>query len=196
VNLLRFLQEKAIERIGGGERIPVNVRIIAATHVDLTQAVRAGKFREDLYYRLRVLQLRSPPLRIRDGDIEQLAWHFFKIFSGEGKYKPKGFCADALNLLRQHYWPGNVRELMNCINQAVVVSDNRLLTPADLGLEKRRKARILKTLDEARAEADRDAIMNILQNTGYNISHASEMLDISRVSLYRLMDKYQLGYEK
>jgi DNA-binding NtrC family response regulator len=196
VNLLRFLQEKVIERVGGTEKIPIDVRIIAATHVDLKKAVRAGKFREDLYYRLRVLQLKIPPLRERDGDIEVLAWYFFNKFSNQGKRKPRGFSADARYSLLQHDWPGNVRELMNCINHAVVMSENRFLTPADLGLEKRYKERGVKTLEEARAETDRETIMSILQNTGYNISHAAENLGISRVYLYRLMDKYELSPEK
>jgi len=194
VNLLRFLQERVIERVGGVEKIPVDVRIIAATHVDLIQAVRTGKFREDLYYRLRVLQLKIPSLRERDGDIELLAWYFFNKFSEQSKRKPKGFSVDALYLLMQYDWPGNVRELMNCINHAVVMSENRLLTPADMGLEKRRKERVVKTLEEARAEADRETIINILQNTGYNMSSAAENLGISRVSLYRLMNKYNLGH--
>jgi len=195
VNLLRFLEEKVIERVGGVERIPIDARIIAATHVDLKQAVQAGKFREDLYYRLRVLQLKTLPLRERNGDIELLAWYFFNKFSEYSKRKPKGFSVDALYLLQQHDWPGNVRELMNCIQHAVVMSDNRLLTTADLGLDKRRKERVGKTLEEARTEADRETIMSILQNTGYNMSHAAENLGISRVSLYRLMNKYQLGPE-
>jgi len=119
-------------RVGGTDKIPIDVRIIAATHVDLKQAVQAGKFREDLYYRLRVLQLKTPPLRERNGDIELLAWYFFNKYSDCSKRKPKGFSMDGLNSLLLHDWPGNVRELMNCINQAVVMSDKGLLTPADL----------------------------------------------------------------
>lgn len=192
VNLLRFLEEKTIERIGGLEKIPVDVRIIAATHVDLKTAVQEGKFRQDLYYRLRVLQLKVPPLRARESDIELLAWHFFNKFSANRRYKSKGFSVDALHILRNYDWPGNVRELMNYISHAVVMSDNRLLTPADLGLERRYKERGSKTLEEARAYADRESIISSLQQSNYNMSRAAEMLGISRVSLYRLIDKYQL----
>jgi DNA-binding NtrC family response regulator len=192
VNLLRFLEERYIERVGGAEKIPVDVRVIAATHVDLKEAVKEGKFREDLFYRLRVLQLKTPPLRIREHDIELLSWYFFNKFSENHKHKPKGFSVDALYILRNYEWPGNVRELMNCIRHAVVMSDNRLLTPDDLGLERRFKERALKTLEEARAYADRESILTSLHHANYNMSLAAEMLGISRVSLYRLIDKYQL----
>jgi DNA-binding NtrC family response regulator len=192
VNLLRFLEEKSIERVGGTEKIPIDVRIISATHIDLKQAVQAGKFREDLYYRLRVLQLKTPPLRERDNDIELLTWYFFDKFTKHTRRKPKGFSAEALYLLQHHDWPGNIRELMNAINQGVVMSENRLLTPTDLGLDKRFKQRTVKTLEEARAEADRESILSTIKYTQYNMSRAAQNLGISRVSLYRLIEKYQL----
>lgn len=192
VNLLRFLEEKSIQRVGGTEKIPIDVRIISATHVDLKQAVEVGKFREDLYYRLRVLQLKTPPLREREGDIELLTWYFFHTFSKNTRHKPKGFSLDALFLLQQHNWPGNIRELMNTISQGMVMSENRLLTPADLGLDKRFKERALKTLEKARAEADRESILSSIKYARYNMSRAAEYLGISRVSLYRLIEKYQL----
>lgn len=193
VNLLRFLEEKAIERIGSLDKIPVDVRIVAATHIDLQTAVSQGKFREDLYYRLRVLQLDVPPLRARENDIELLAWYFFKKFSSPGSQCAKGFSAAALYTIRQHLWPGNVRELSNCIRQAIVMSDNRLLTPADLGLERRDKERLLTTLEEARQMADCDSILNSLRYSNYNMTKAAEILGISRVTLYRLIEKYQLN---
>lgn len=192
VNLLRFLEERTISRIGGHEKIPIDVRIIAATHVDLKAAVREGKFREDLYYRLRVLTITMPPLREREQDIELLAHYFFNRFSANQRYKSKGFSPEALYLLRNHDWPGNIRELMNCIRQAIIMSDNRLLTPADLGLERRSKGRTLKSLEEARAHAERESIINCLHYTNFNMSRTAEILEISRVSLYRLIDKYQL----
>lgn len=192
VNLLRFLEERSIERIGGTEKISVDVQIISATHVDLLQAVRAGNFREDLYYRLRVLYLEVPSLRDRGADVELLAWFFFQKFSREARRRPRGFTTEALYLLQQHNWPGNVRELLNCIRHAIIMSDNRLLTPADLGLEKRCKERAVRTLEEARVAADREVIINAIQGAHYNLSRAAEALGISRVSLYRLMEKYKI----
>ncbi|MFZ2170515.1 MAG: sigma-54 dependent transcriptional regulator [Methylococcaceae bacterium] len=193
VNLLRFLENRTIERIGGLEKIPINVRVIAATHVNLKEAVRSGKFREDLYYRLRVLRIITPPLRERENDIELLAHYFFDKFSANRVYKAKGFHVDSLYLLKNYDWPGNVRELMNCIHHAIVVSENRLLTPGDLGLDRRYKERMLKTLEEARAVADRESIITSLRLTNNNMSRAAETLGISRVSLYRLIDKYNIN---
>jgi DNA-binding NtrC family response regulator len=193
VNLLRFLEERRIERVGGIEKIPIDVRIISATHVNLKQAVEEGKFREDLYYRLKVLHLKTPPLRERESDIELLTWYFFEEFSNSLRRRPKGFSTEALYLLQQHDWPGNIRELMNCIRHAVIMSENALLTPADLGLDKRGRERIgTKTLEEARAEADRETILSTMRQTCFNMTRAARNLGISRVSLYRLIDKYQL----
>jgi DNA-binding NtrC family response regulator len=192
VNLLRFLEDRTIRRIGGAESIPVNVRIIAATHVDLKAAVQKKQFREDLYYRLQVLQIETPPLRARGKDIESLACYFFKTFSGSHSYTAKGFQIESLNLLYGYEWPGNVRELMNCIRRAVVTSENSLLTPEDLGIERRIKSRLLQTLDEGRAIADRDLILASLRHTGNNVTRAAEVLGISRVSLYRLIDKHNI----
>ncbi len=193
VNLLRFLEDRTIERIGGSEKIPVDVRIIAATHVNLNEAVQKIQFREDLYYRLCVLQIKTPPLRAREHDIELLAWYFFNKFSANQPYKAKGFHADSLFLLKNYDWPGNVRELMNCVRHALVMSENRLLTPVDLSLDRRVTDRVLKTLDEARASADRELIATCLHSTNFNMSRSAEILGISRVSLYRLADKYKLN---
>ncbi len=190
VNLLRFLEDRTIRRIGGSENIPVNVRIIAATHVDLKAAVQRKDFREDLFYRLQVLQIETPPLRERAKDIESLACYFFKKFSAGHSYQAKGFQIESLNLLNSYSWPGNVRELMNCIRSAIVTSENGLLTPEDLGLDRREKSRALQTLDEGRADADRDLILASLHHTGNNLSRSAELLGISRVSLYRLIDKH------
>ncbi|MGR8941553.1 MAG: sigma 54-interacting transcriptional regulator [Gammaproteobacteria bacterium] len=192
VNLLRFLEERTIERVGGTEKIPIDVRIISATHVNLRQAVTEGLFREDLYYRIKVLQLKTPPLRDRESDIELLIWYFFEEFSKDMRRKPKGFSTEALYLLQQHDWPGNVRELMNCIRHAVIMSENNLLTPADMGLDKRTKDRRVKTLEEARAEADRETILSTMRHARFNMSRTAQNLGISRVSLYRLIDKYHL----
>ena len=193
VNLLRFLEDRTIQRIGGSEGIPVNVRIIAATHIDLKAAVQKKQFREDLYYRLQVLQIETPPLRARGKDIESLAWYFFNKFSENNAYTAKGFNAESLNILNGYNWPGNVRELMNCIRHALVISENALLAPEDLGMESKYKEVKLKTLDKGRAIADRNIIIASMQHTSNNVSRAAEVLGISRVSLYRLIDKYSLS---
>jgi DNA-binding NtrC family response regulator len=193
VNLLRFLEDRMIRRIGGSESILVNVRIIAATHVDLKAAVQKKQFREDLYYRLQVLQIETPPLRARGKDIESLACYFFNKFSENNSYTVKGFQAESLNLLNCYEWPGNVRELMNSIRHAMVMSENALLTPEDLGLDRKYKYFVPQTLDEGRASADRDLILASMHHTNNNVSRAAEVLGISRVSLYRLIDKYSLS---
>ncbi|XSG84910.1 MAG: sigma 54-interacting transcriptional regulator [Methylohalobius sp. ZOD2] len=192
VNLLRFLQEKTIERVGGGEKIKLDVRVIAATNVDLRDAVRRGAFREDLYYRLRVLHLESPRLRDHCEDIDLLAWYFYQKYSVEHKHKVKGFSLRALQAMREYDWPGNVRELSNCIRHAVVMSENRLISPEDLGLELRARNHKLLSLEESRAEAEKQAIMSSLRYSNYNVTHTARLLGISRVTLYRLIDKYKL----
>jgi len=192
INLLRFLEDREIIRVGGTEKIPINVRVIAATHVNLEEAVRNGKFREDLYYRLHELQIKTPPLRDRENDIELLVGFYFNKFSENRIYKAKGFQVDSLHLLKSYDWPGNVRQLKNVIHHALVVSENRLLTPKDLGLERRTKDRRLRTLEESRADSDRETILASLRHNSNNMSQAAESLSISRMSLYRLMDKYKI----
>jgi DNA-binding NtrC family response regulator len=189
VNLLRFLQEKTIERVGGNEHIRVDVRVIAATHVDLEAAVKEGRFREDLYYRLHVLDLKMPALRDRQGDAELLARFFFKKFSAEKQRNVQGFTREALQIMSDHDWPGNVRELINRIRRAMVMCENRLITPTDLGLERRTFGRHMLTLEEARSTAEREAIQTALRHTHKNVSKAAQELGVSRVTLYRLMEK-------
>ncbi len=133
-NLLRFLQEKTIYRIGGTDPVAVDVRVIAASHVDLAAAVAGGGFREDLYYRLNVLALDVPPLRARKDDLLLLAHHFFALFGEERAAHVKGFSSRALHAIKQHAWPGNVRELINRIRRAMVMAEGKLITPHDLGL--------------------------------------------------------------
>lgn len=193
VNLLRFLEDRTIRRIGGSENIPVDVRVIAATHVDLDKAVDNKEFRADLFYRLQVLKIENPPLRDRDVDIELLAWYFFNKFSANNNYRAKGFQVASLKLMRIHLWPGNVRELMNRIRHAIVMSENIMLTPEDLGFEPVTPSSTdtpMQTLEQARGIADRDLILATLKHTDNNISLSAEIMGISRVSLYRLIDKY------
>ena len=191
-NLLRFLEEKKIRRLGATKLIPANVRLIAATNTQLEQAVREGRFREDLYYRLNVLHLRTPGLRERKGDVELLSKYFFTKFAAETRTSARGFSRDALEVINRYDWPGNVRELMNRIRRAVLLSEGPYITPVDLELERRSPVRTFVTLDEARMAADRETIQATLLRTRFNIARASQELGVSRMTLYRLMEKYDI----
>jgi DNA-binding NtrC family response regulator len=195
-NLLRFLQEKTIVRVGGYEQIPVDIRVIAATNIDLKQAVQEGRFREDLFYRLNVLHIELPPLREREGDIELLSRFFLNHHLSAASVRPKGLSADALHVLYQHDWKGNVRELSNTISHAQIMSEKKLIRPCDLDLERRQHTRRLCTLEQSRADAERHAIVDGLRQCRNNVSKAAESLGISRVTLYRLMNKYQLNIDE
>lgn len=189
INLLRFLQERTIERIGGRTSQHVDARVIAATNVNLERAVSEGSFREDLYYRLHVLTLHVPPLRERADDVEVLAKFFFIKFAREHGLPVKGIGRRAMQALRDYSWPGNVRELINRMRRAVVMTDGRLITPEDLGLSKQSNNVRIMTLQQARVEAESDAINCALRNSHNNISAAARQLGVSRVTLYRLMEK-------
>jgi len=197
VNLLRFLQEKTIERVGSTEKIHVDVRVLAATHIDLETAVKEGRFREDLYYRLNVLQIKTPALRDRQGDIEVLARYFFNKFSDEKRRNVKGFSPSAMQLMNRYPWPGNVRELISRIRRAMVMCERRLITPEDLDLDRREGKRHIATLtlETARSMAEMEAIRHAMQKNNGNLTLASRQLDVSRVTLYRLMEKYNLGFK-
>ncbi|MBE2294799.1 MAG: sigma-54-dependent Fis family transcriptional regulator [Phycisphaerales bacterium] len=191
-NLLRFLEEKKIRRLGSTKPIPANVRVIAATNTNLEQSVRDGRFREDLYYRLNVLHLRAPALRERKNDVELLAKHFFAKFAAETRTSAKGFSRDALEVVNRYDWPGNVRDLMNRVRRAVLLSEGPYISPNDLELERRSLGRGFVTLDEARMAADRETIQATLLRTRFNIARAAQELGVSRMTLYRLMEKYDI----
>ena len=191
-NLLRFLEEKKIRRLGGAKSIPANVRLIASTNTNLEQSVRDGQFREDLYYRLNVLHLRAPALRERKADVELLARHFFVKFAAETRTSAKGLGREALEVISRYDWPGNVRDLMNRIRRAVLLSEGPYITPNDLELERRSLNRGFITLDEARMAADRETIHATLLRTRFNIARAAQELSVSRMTLYRLMEKYDI----
>lgn len=185
INLLRFLQERTIERIGSNERISVDVRVIAATHADLEEAVVSEKFREDLYYRINVLRLEVPSLRERENDIELLAQFYFEKFSKENNSSACGFSKSALRVMNNYNWPGNVRELINRIRRAIILSENKLITPADIGLEKRTPQKPVFTLDIARTSAEEEAIRLVLRKNHHNVSETARQLGVSRATLYR-----------
>ncbi|WP_245791845.1 sigma-54 dependent transcriptional regulator [Modicisalibacter ilicicola] len=192
VNLLRFLENRKVQRIGSLDEIDVDVRILSATHNDLEEAVRVGDFREDLFHRLNVIQIDMPPLRERQEDIELLARHYFEKFLDKTSMTVRGFSNDALILLRKHDWPGNVRELVNRIRRAMILCEHRLIRPIDLGLERRRNHRHAVTLEQARHIAEHDVICAALARNRNNIQNAARDLDISRVTLYRLIEKHAI----
>ncbi|MGR2738576.1 sigma 54-interacting transcriptional regulator [Billgrantia sp. Q4P2] len=192
VNLLRFLEEKTIQRIGALDEIHVDVRVLSATHVDLEKAVEEGRFREDLYHRLNVLQVNLPPLRERQEDIEILAKFFFDKFIEDKSMKVRGFSQEALVLMQQYHWPGNIRELINRVRRAMVMCEQRLIKPSDLGLERRTSSRNVVTLEEARNCAEREALLRALGRNKQKVKKAAEELGVSRVTLYRLIEKHGL----
>lgn len=195
VNLLRFLENLKVLRVGGLKEIPVDVRVLAATHVDLDEAVSRGDFREDLYHRLNVLQVRVPALREHPEDIEALAHFFFQKFSTEKPTRVGGFSHECITVMRQHHWPGNIRELVNRVRRSMVMCEHRLITPADMGLERRHGLfRDVDTLQQVRDAAEFEAIRAALARNRHNVLRASLELGVSRVTLYRLIEKH--GIEK
>lgn len=193
-NLLRVLQEGTLERIGNSHSLKVDVRVLAATHVDLEQAVGQGRFREDLYYRLDVLRLNMPPLRERGDDVELLARRILEDFRRRNPVRARGFSADARMILRSHPWPGNVRELLNRVRRAAVIAGDDLITPRDLQLD--HHPGLEDSLGETRINAEREAILNTLRETGFNISACARKLRVSRVTVYRLCKKHHLQLEE
>lgn len=196
VKLLRFLQEKTIQRVGGRQEIYVDARIIAATNVDIVSAIQDGKFREDLYYRIGVITIKLPPLRERQDDIMLLANLFLKRFSDEFKKKIRGFDSATVELIKSYDWPGNVRELENRIKRAVIMSESPMLQPLDLGFSGIDQGSILlsgkMTLKEARDKVEREMIISALEKQKGNIAKAAEELGISRPTLYDLLKKHGL----
>jgi len=192
-NLLRFLQEHTIHKVGSSRSQRVDVRVIAASHTDLAHAVSTARFREDLFYRLSVLPVSVPPLRERLADVPALAQHFFcTSLSGSPQTRVEGFGQAALAALMAYAWPGNVRELHNRVRRAVVMADQRLISPQDLGLAAP-AAPAGMALETVRTLAERDAIALTLGQVDRNVTHAARLLGISRMTLYRLMDKHGLS---
>ncbi|HEV7577143.1 MAG TPA: sigma-54 dependent transcriptional regulator [Caldimonas sp.] len=193
VNLLRFLQEGTICRVGATQVKHLDVRVVAATNVDLQKAVVEGRFREDLFYRLNVLPLHVAPLRERREDVKVLAHHFFRKFSAEKSARLKGFSRLALMTMEAHSWPGNVRELINRVRCSMIMAEGKLIMPADLGLEAPTSPELQNVLDAARRKAERGAIYSSLQQTGRNVATSARQLGVSRMTLYRLMVKHGLN---
>jgi two-component system NtrC family response regulator len=191
VKLLRFLQERVIERIGGRKQIDVDVRIVCATHQNLEGMIGEGTFREDLWYRLAEVVIKIPALAERDGDAVLLAHHFLRKYAHELKRPVKGFNPDALAAIESWPWPGNVRELENRMKRAVIMADTARLSAADLDLGEAGSEDFLN-LRAARERADRSAIRMALARTESNVSNAAKLLGISRPTLYDLLKQYNI----
>jgi two-component system, NtrC family, response regulator len=190
--LLRFLQERVIERVGGHEEIPVDVRIVCATHQNLKELVKAGRFREDLYYRLSEIVLTIPPLREREGDAVLLAQHFKNRFCAQEGRGNLHFSPDALAQIAHHDWPGNVREMENCIKRAIIMADGPAITADDLGLSGAPVEEEPFNLRQVRDEAEYRAIVRALARVEGNIVKASELLGVSRPTLYDLLERHAI----
>ncbi len=204
-HLLRFLSEGKIVRLGGSQVISVNVRVLSATNVSLPKAIAEGRFREDLYYRLNVLNMRMPPLRERGSDIELLAVFFLRRISPEFGREVSGFHPQALAALRSHPWRGNVREMIAAIRRAVVMGNTPLVMPEDLALEPHLPPEVPARADArpplfARPRPGSSAEMQILADTlkecANNITHAARRLGVSRITLYRMMRRHGMMVDR
>ena len=192
VKLLRFLQEHQLERVGGREPIIVDTRVLAATNVDLNQAMSEGRFREDLYYRLGVVVIALPPLRERGEDVLLLAKALLQRCMAEGKCKITGFTRQALSAMQSYSWPGNVRELENRIKRAVIMAQGTRLTPADLDLEAPFAKYEGQGLREAREALEKALIQRVLARHKGNVTRTAAELGVSRPTLHELISKYAI----
>lgn len=192
--LLRVLQERCFERVGGEETIQVDVRIIAATNKNLEEEMKRGEFRDDLYYRLDVIPIHLPPLRERIGDIPHLSLNFLKSFAKDSGKAIKGFSPDAMERLMDYHWPGNVRELENTIERAVVLTKGTIITAADLPQPIQNDTRLSQ--ENSLQSNERTVILKVLQKTNWNKHLAAKELGISRSTLYSKLKKHDIEYEK
>lgn len=192
--LLRFLQERVVERLGGRQEIPVDVRIVCATHQDLKTQISDGRFREDLYYRLAEIVVPIPPLRERAGDAALLAHAFVHKFAEEQKRGSMTLGEDAIRSIENHRWPGNVRELENCLKRAVIMADSSRITRDDVGLGENDVEGKTEFIDlrKVRDDAERHAIVTALGRANNNLMKTAEILGISRPTLYDLMHRLGL----
>lgn len=193
-SLLRVLQEGTIERVGSNQSIHVNVRIIAATHVDFEQAVETGRFRRDLYYRLNVLRLPVPALRDREDDIELLAEHFLARFRLQHPACARGFSAEARRALREHHWSGNVRELLNRVQRAAVIAEADLIGCADLELPACDDGQRGNDIGGS-ATDERSHLLSCLEHSDFNVSVCARRMRVSRVTVYRMCHRHDVQLE-
>ena len=188
--LLRFLQERVIERVGGREEIPVDVRVVCATNKNLQKMVNEGTFREDLFYRICEMEIEIPPLRNRQGDKLLLARHFLRMYVEQNNTNVSGFTPEAIEAVEAYDWPGNIREMENRIKRGVVMAEEKLVSSEDLGLVS--DGNFSLNLREVRYNAERAAILRALNMTEYNISATAKQLGVTRPTLYDLMKKYNI----
>jgi len=190
--LLRFLQERSVERVGGRKPIPVNVRVVCATNKNIEAMVADGSFREDLYYRLAEMVINIPPLRERDGDKALLARHFLAKYAIDRYSSITGFSNEAITAIEAYDWPGNVREMENKIKKAIVLTDTKTIQVSDLSLERNEPGQEYLNLREVRLEAERKAIIRALSITDNNVTAAAKQLGITRPTLYDLLKKHTI----
>jgi two-component system, NtrC family, response regulator len=191
--LLRFLQERVIERIGGREEIPVDVRVVCATHQDLNELIEAGRFREDLFYRISEVVIKIPPLREREGDAVLIARFLADNYAGEqGKIAPE-LTAEAMSVIEKHSWPGNIRELANRIKRAVIMCEKNRITSNDLELDMVDVTGTDMSLRAVREKAEIKAIIRALSMSDGNISQAAKLLGVSRPTLYDMINRFELN---
>lgn len=188
--LLRFLQERTIERVGGRDEIPVNVRVVCATNKNLQEMVKEGTFREDLFYRISEMEIHIPPLRDRQGDKVLLARHFLRIYAKHNNSNITGFNPEAIETIETYRWPGNIREMENRIKRAVVMADEKLISQDDLGILPGESLSI--NLRQVRQDAERNAILRALTVSESNISATAKLLGVTRPTLYDLLKKYNI----
>jgi two-component system NtrC family response regulator len=191
--LLRFLQERVVDRVGSVKPIPVDVRVVCATHRDVRQLIDSGTFREDLYYRISEITLDVPALRDRDGDSMVIAQSLLKSLGKQMDRANLTFTEDAVSAINAHPWPGNVREMINKVKRATIMADGKRVTAADLELNcDADDAESQLNLRQVRERAERTAILQALQTSSFNMAQASRLLGITRPTLYNLTDKYRI----
>jgi two-component system NtrC family response regulator len=195
VKLLRFLQEKRFQRIGGRQEIPSDTRVIAATNLNLHECVEAGKFREDLYFRLAVVVVKMPPLRERGDDLTMMATEFLRRYGAEHGKSILTFAPGALAALHRHAWPGNVRELQNRVQRAVIMAEGKRVTPSDLELTDTAGPMRTQTLKTARTNVEREIVQDALRRHHGKITPTALELGVSRPTLYELMERLGIARE-
>lgn len=191
--LLRFMQERVVERLGGRGEIPVDVRIVCATHQNIQNLIDAGSFREDLYYRVSEMVIDIPPLREREGDAIVIAKALLARYSEREKKSIKGFTKEARQAIEAYHWPGNIRQLENKIKRAVVMAEDAYLNLQDLAMQAANcEENLLLNLKQVREQAETKAIKQALSHADNNVSHAAKLLGITRPTLYTLFNKYNI----
>jgi len=190
--LLRFLQERVIERLGGNAVIPVDVRVICATHQKLDELIRDGSFREDLFYRISEITVNIPPLCQRDGDAMLLARSFLERYARENKCRARRFTADAALAIESYAWPGNIRELENRVKRAVLLSEGKQITAKELDISSPEEEVCTLSLKEAREKTELQTLQRALSICNGNVSKVADLLGVTRPTCYALLSKYGL----